>query len=106
MTAGALVCKTGRIVINWPQISVRLHVILYQAMKSHFVDNSLAGVYEAVGGAAAFRRVSIRFHHKVEQDAELSRFFPKNMAALEERLALYLTERTGGPSEYTASRGK
>ena len=28
------------------------------------------------------------------------------MAALEERLALYLTERTGGPSDYTAARGK
>ncbi len=75
-------------------------------MKKHFFDNSLAGVYEAVGGIEAFRRVSKRFHHKIEQDPALRGFFPKNMAALEERLALYLTERTGGPSDYTTARGK
>jgi ankyrin repeat protein len=33
-------------------------------------------------------------------------FFPKNMEALEERLALYLAERTGGPPDYTTERGK
>ena len=75
-------------------------------MKSHFYDKSLAGVYEAVGGIEAFRRISKRFHHKIEQDPALRGFFPKNMAALEERLALYLTERTGGPSDYTTARGK
>ena len=75
-------------------------------MKSHFYDKSLAGIYEAVGGIEAFRRISKRFHHKVEQDPALRGFFPKNMVALEERLALYLTERTGGPSDYTAARGK
>ena len=75
-------------------------------MKNHFFDKSLAGVYDAVGGIEAFRRLSQRFHHKIEQDPSLSRFFPKNMAALEERLALYLTERAGGPSDYTTSRGR
>ena len=75
-------------------------------MKSHFYDNSLAGVYEAVGGIAAFRRISKRFHRKIEQDPALRHFFPKDMAALEERLALYLAERTGGPSEYSVARGK
>jgi ankyrin repeat protein len=75
-------------------------------MKGHFYDKSLAGVYEAVGGIEAFRRISKRFHHKIEQDPALRGFFPKNMAALEERLALYLTERTGGPSDYTIARGK
>ena len=72
----------------------------------HFYDKSLAGVCEAVGGIDVFRRISKRFHHKVEQDPVLRGYFPKNMAALEERLALYLTERTGGPSDYTAARGK
>ena len=72
----------------------------------HFYDKSLAGVYEAVGGTEAFRRISKRFHHKIEQDPALRGFFPKNMAALEERLALYLAERTGGPSDYTSARGK
>src|SRR5438876_637246 len=77
-----------------------------EQMKGHFCDRSLVGVYESVGGIEAFRRISKRFHHKVEQDPALRGFFPKNMAALEERLALYLTERTGGPSDYTTARGK
>jgi ankyrin repeat protein len=75
-------------------------------MKAHFHDKSLTGVYAAVGGVEAFRRISQRFHHKIEQDPALRSFFPKNMTALEERLALYLTERTGGPSDYTTARGK
>src|SRR5882757_3868333 len=75
-------------------------------MKSHFYDKSLAGVYEAVGGIEAFRRISKRFHHKVESDTKLKGLFPKNMTALEEKLALYLSERTGGDAVYSAARGK
>lgn len=75
-------------------------------MKGLFYDKSLAGVYEAIGGIEAFRRISARFHHKIEEDPILRGFFPKNMAELEERLALYLAERTGGESEYTSARGK
>ncbi len=75
-------------------------------MKSNFCDRSLAGVYEAVGGIEAFRSVSKRFHHRVERDPILRGLFPKNMAALEERLALYLAERTGGPPDYVTTRGK
>ena len=75
-------------------------------MKGHFYDKSLAGIYEVVGGIEAFRRISERFHHKIEHDPALRGFFPKNMASVEEWLALYLVERTGGPSGYTAARGK
>jgi truncated hemoglobin YjbI len=75
-------------------------------MKSHFYDPSLAGLYAAVGGIEAFRRISQRFHHRVEQDPALRSLFPKNMIALEEHLALFLTERTGGASDYTRTRGK
>ncbi|MBB6050670.1 ankyrin repeat domain-containing protein [Armatimonas rosea] len=75
-------------------------------MKSHFNERSLAGIYEAVGGIEALRRISQRFHHRVEQDPVLRGLFPKNMVALEERLALFLAERTGGPADYTATRGK
>ena len=75
-------------------------------MKAHFQEKSLAGVYEAVGGIETFRRISKRFHYKIEQDAVLRDFFPADMAALEERLALYLAERTGGPANYSAARGK
>ena len=75
-------------------------------MKNHFFDKSLSGIYAAVGGMETFRRVSKRFHHKIEYDHTLRGFFPKNMTILEERLALYLAERTGGPSHYTSERGK
>jgi len=75
-------------------------------MKSHFYDKGLAGVYDAVGGIEAFRRISSRFHHRVESDPGLRELFPKNMTALEERLALFLSERTGGGPVYTGARGK
>lgn len=75
-------------------------------MKTKFYDKSLAGLYEAVGGTEAFRRISQRFHRKIEADPALRGIFPKNMQALEERLALYLAELTGGPPGYTAARGK
>ena len=75
-------------------------------MKGHFNDKTLEGVYQAIGGVEAFRRVSKRFHDKIEHDPALRGFFPKNMAAIEERLALYLAERTGGPADYTSARGK
>ncbi len=75
-------------------------------MKGHFNDKTLEGVYEAVGGIEVFRRVSKRFHDKIEHDPALRGFFPKNMVALEERVALYLAERTGGPSFYSTARGK
>jgi ankyrin repeat protein len=75
-------------------------------MKNKFYDKSLAGMYEAVGGTEAFRRISKRFHRKIDEDPALRGFFPKNMEALEERLALYLAELTGGPPDYTTARGK
>src|SRR5215472_15585259 len=71
-----------------------------------FYDKSLAGLYEAIGGIEAFRRISQRFHRKVEEDPALRGVFPRNMNALEERLALYLAELTGGPPGYSAARGK
>ena len=75
-------------------------------MKSHFFEKSLAGLYESLGGTDAFRRISKRFHHKVEQDPGLRGLFPKSMTTLAERLALYLVEKTGGPADYSTSRGK
>jgi hemoglobin len=75
-------------------------------MKTKFYDKTLSGMYEAVGGTEAFRRISRRFHHRIEADPALRGLFPKNMEALEERLALFLAERTGGPPDYTAARGK
>jgi hemoglobin len=73
---------------------------------SFFFDRALEGVYDSIGGIEAFRRISKRFHHKVDLDPNLRVLFPKNMAALEERVALFLIELTGGGAVYTALRGK
>ena len=71
-----------------------------------FYDKTLAGVFEAVGGTEVFHRISRRFHQKVHADPVLRGFFPKDMTALEERLARYLAELTGGQPYYSAVRGK
>jgi hemoglobin len=62
--------------------------------------------YESIGGAEACRQVSELFHARVAADVELRRLFPGDMAALEERLALFLAEHLGGPKDYSAKRGK
>ena len=75
-------------------------------MRSYFNDKALDGVCVTIGGIETFRRISKRFHRKVESDSTLNMLFPKNMAALEERLALYLVELTGGDPVYSGKRGK
>lgn len=75
-------------------------------MKSKFYNKSFAGTYESIGGIDAFRRISRRFHRRIDEDPALRGFFPRNMDALEERLALFLAELTGGSAGYTAARGK
>lgn len=75
-------------------------------MKGYFCEMSLTGLCEAAGGIEAWRRISKRFHHKVEKDPLVRGLFPKDMRALEERLALFLAEWTGGSPEYTSKRGK
>jgi len=74
--------------------------------RAYFFDRSLSGVYELVGGIEAFRRVSRRFHDRVEKDSLLRPLFPRDMRVLEERLALFLAELTGGPGEYSRARSK
>ncbi|HEV2473270.1 MAG TPA: ankyrin repeat domain-containing protein [Chthonomonadales bacterium] len=87
-----------------------VHVARYRPRRERslgkFCDGSLADIYEAAGGAEAFRRISRRFHDRVEADPALRLLFPKEMGLLEERLALFLAELTGGPPGYSAERGK
>lgn len=64
------------------------------------------GGFEEIGGAETLRHVSRVFHARVAADDWLRRLFPADMHALEERLALFLGELMGGPTLYTAKRGK
>jgi hemoglobin len=67
---------------------------------------SLSALFELVGGSETCQRLSDRFHERVAEDAVLSQMFPKNMTPLNERFALFVGERLGGPASYTAKRGK
>ena len=69
-------------------------------------SESLRGLYDVVGGLEACRQLSHLFHERVAKDELLSKIFPKNMPALSEHFALFLSERLGGPATYTAKRGK
>lgn len=59
-----------------------------------------------MGGMPACRRLSSLFHAAVAADQALARLFPKDLAPATERLALYLAEQLGGPSDYSARRGR
>jgi truncated hemoglobin YjbI len=76
------------------------------AKPGKFANSALKGVHEAVGGIEVYRKISQIFHHSVESDPLLKGLFPENMQNLEERLALFLAEYTGGPADFSATRGK
>ena len=68
--------------------------------------DSLGDIFEQIGGKETCQRLSHAFHHRVEQDEELRKIFPKNLSTLSEHFALFVSERLGGPAAYTAKRGK
>ena len=62
--------------------------------------------YDAIGGEPAFRRIVARFYAEVATDEILRRLYPEaELAAAEERLALFLMQRWGGPATYSDTRG-
>jgi hemoglobin len=63
-------------------------------------------MYEAVGGEAAFRRLTRRFYAEVAQDPQLRAVYPsKDLSLAEEHLRLFLMQYWGGPAIYNAQRG-
>jgi hemoglobin len=70
------------------------------------MDKALNTLYHRIGGMEACQRLSELFHERVATDPVLKEIFPNNLAPAIERLALFLAEQLGGPSEYTAKRGK
>jgi len=62
--------------------------------------------FEQIGGMETCRRISARFHEKVAADGLLRELFPRDMAATEVWLALFIAEQLGGPADYKAKRGK
>ncbi len=65
----------------------------------------MASLYQRLGGSDACRRIVAAFYASVPTDPVLSRLYPGDLGAAEERLALFLVQWTGGPEEYQARRG-
>ncbi len=70
------------------------------------MKTELDTLYEKVGGWATCQRLSELFHAQIADDPVLKKVFPENLTRATERLALFLAERLGGPSDYTKLRGK
>jgi hemoglobin len=63
-------------------------------------------VFEAVGGADAFRRLVERFYSGVAADLLLRPIYPEeDLAGATERLTLFLIQYWGGPQTYSERRG-
>lgn len=63
-------------------------------------------VFEAVGGADAFRRLVERFYSGVGADPLLRPIYPEeDLAGATERLTLFLMQYWGGPQTYSELRG-
>lgn len=62
-------------------------------------------LYEAMGGAAACRRLSVAFYARVERDPVLRPFFPaKTFTCAIEAFTAFLIQFLGGPEELTQRR--
>ncbi len=62
-------------------------------------------VYESVGGRAFFDDLVSRFYDRVESDPLLRPMYPKDLQPSRERLAAFLIQYWGGPSDYSLKRG-
>ena len=64
-------------------------------------------LYEAVGGESTFRAIVKRFYEEVAADEKILRpLYPEeDLAAAEDRLALFLMQYWGGPTTYGDTRG-
>ena len=62
--------------------------------------------YDAIGGEATIRGIVARFFAGVAADEVLMKVYPEDdLDGAEERLALFLIQRWGGPTTYSDQRG-
>jgi len=65
-----------------------------------------ANVFEAAGGAPAFRELVGRFYARVATDPVLRAIYPEeDLSGATERLTLFLIQYWGGPATYSQLRG-
>lgn len=67
---------------------------------------SAQSFYDAIGGEATIRGIVGRFYAGVAADPILMALYPDDdLVGAEERLALFLVQRWGGPATYSEQRG-
>lgn len=66
---------------------------------------SQQSTYELIGGAATIRQLVEAFYPKVQKNAEIGPFFPKDITPVMEKQYLFLTQFFGGPPLYTEQYG-
>ena len=67
---------------------------------------SAQSFYDAIGGESTVRGIVARFYARVARDEVLMALYPEDdLAGAEERLALFLMQRWGGPTTYSDRRG-
>jgi hemoglobin len=62
-------------------------------------------LYDAVGGDEPFNRLVDAFYKRVETDPVLRPLYPEDLNEPKRKLALFLIQRTGGPTTYSNERG-
>ncbi len=62
-------------------------------------------IYKAVGGDEPFRRLVEEFYAGVEKDTLLRPIYPEDLTQSKEHLAMFLIQRSGGPTTYSDQRG-
>ncbi|MCU1492177.1 MAG: globin [Acidimicrobiaceae bacterium] len=62
-------------------------------------------LYQRAGGAEPLLRIVARFYAGVATDPVLRPLYPEQLGPAEDRFGLFLVQWTGGPEQYTATRG-
>lgn len=69
------------------------------------MDDDTTLIYARVGGPKPFWALVEEFYQGVENCPLLRQMYPDELAPAKERLALFLIQRFGGPTEYNDKRG-
>ena len=71
------------------------------------MEQQAGTLYEAVGGSRFFEELVDRFYDRVSCDPDLVRVYPtpEDLSFARRKLALFLAEYWGGPSDYSDLRG-
>lgn len=68
-------------------------------------EDPIVLIHKAVGGDAPFKELVDEFYKGVETDPVLRPLYPEDLAEPKRKLAMFLIQRSGGPTTYSQERG-